>query len=137
MKITTNVRTNALGLVEDRGFVGLSKVEEVHVRSGIEKELLLIHLLGKNDQVTTNKKGSHSGDSHKKKGKTRTHVTLDEDVFEALESFPFNKSRLINALLRWFIFGEEVKFMRNTNLWSRDRDLNPGPADYESAALPS
>ena len=88
-------------------------------------------------KMATFREGSHSGDLCKKRRKTRIHVTLDSDVSAALESFPFNKSKLINSLLRWFIFGEEVEFMKRANLWSRDRDLNPGPADYESAALPS
>ncbi len=48
-----------------------------------------------------------------------------------------NRSLLIeDAILTRLSLGRSV-LKSGEGLWSRDRDLNPGPADYESAALPS
>ena len=47
LKVTTNIRSNAFGLTKEEGYIDLSKVEEVRVKKGMEKEFRIIFLLGK------------------------------------------------------------------------------------------
>ena len=65
------------------------------------------------------------------------HITLSPQVIEMLDKATYNRSRFIeDAILTRLSLGGSV-LKSGEGLWSRDRDLNPGPADYESAALPS
>lgn len=87
-------------------------------------------------KVVTNKRGSHSGVSGENRGKTRVHITLDEEVSVVMDELALNKSKFINRVLRTLLFGEEVGKMLIEFWWSRGPDLNRGPADLQSAATP-
>ena len=65
------------------------------------------------------------------------HITLSPRVIELLDQTTYNRNRFIeDAILMRLSLGNGV-LKSEGQLWSRERDLNPRPADYESAALPS
>ena len=75
----------------------------------------------------------------KKSKRTRIpiHITLSPQVIELMDKATYNRSRFIeDAVLERLSRGGWL-FKGGEQLWSRERDLNPRPADYESAALPS
>ena len=75
----------------------------------------------------------------KKPKRTRIpiHITLSPQVIELLDQATHNRSRFIEDAILMRLSLERSILKSGEGLWSRDRDLNPGPADYESAALPS
>ncbi len=75
----------------------------------------------------------------KKPRRTRIpiHITLSPQVIEMLDKATYNRSRFIEDAILMRLSLRESVLKSGKGVWSRDRDLNPGPADYESAALPS
>jgi len=73
---------------------------------------------------------NYGGSRHKK---TDVHITLDQDVLQELKRLDVIRSRFINSLLRWALFGDEPSItakllieQRATGFWCPGRDLNPG-----------
>ena len=62
---------------------------------------------------------------------------LSPQVIEMLDKVTYNRSRFIEDVILARLSLKNGIFRSEGQLWSRDRDLNPGSADYESAALPS
>ena len=87
-------------------------------------------------RVATEKSGSQTAQKASKTGKTRIHITLDEEVSAVMDELALNKSKFINKLLRTVLFGEGGDSMFIKFWWSRGPDLNRGPADLQSAAAP-
>ncbi len=54
-----------------------------------------------------------------------------------LDKVTYNRSRFIEDVILARLSLKNGILRSEGQLWSRDRDLNPGSADYESAALPS
>ena len=65
------------------------------------------------------------------------HITLSPQVIEMLDKVTYNRSRFIEDVILARLSLKNGILRSEGQLWSRDRDLNPGSADYESAALPS
>ncbi len=72
-----------------------------------------------------------------KRGRIPIHITLSPQVIEMLDKVTYNRSRFIEDAILARLSLRNGVLRSEGQLWSRDRDLNPGSADYESAALPS
>ena len=81
----------------------------------------------------------HGGKRHARKD---LHILLDQEVIEELNKAGVVRSRFINSLLRWALFGEEpskiVKLLvkkQVEDFWCPGRDLNPGRGLERPACL--
>ena len=75
----------------------------------------------------------------KKPRRTRIpiHTMPSPQVIEMLDKATYNRSRFIEDVILVRLSLKNGVLGSGGQFWSRDRDLNPGSADYESAALPS
>ena len=83
------------------------------------------------------KEGRKMAKKKPRRARIPIHITLSPQVIELMDKATYNRSRFIEDAILMRLSYEKKPFGREGRLWSRDRDLNPGPADYESAALPS
>ena len=91
--------------------------------------------MAKMGKVATDKKRALLRDSARKKRKTRIHISIDEEVSTRLDELPFNKSKLINALLRWFLMGERTAVLQVKIVMGPGPGFEPGLGDPQSPVL--
>jgi len=76
-------------------------------------------------KIHTHKRRALIPQKASKRRKTRLNISVDKEVAEVLNKYPLNRSRLINAMFRWLLFGEG-EFMEFVEaIWRARRDSNP------------
>jgi len=76
-------------------------------------------------KIHTHKRRALIPQKASKRRKTRINISIDKEVAEVLNKYPLNRSRLINAMFRWLLFGEG-EFMEFVEaIWRARRDSNP------------